>query len=41
MKEINANTHGAYLIANYPITANGTTGWTPSYTGPVTLRLIR
>lgn len=41
VKEINANTHGAYLIANYPLTATGTTGWTPGYTGPVILRLIR
>jgi hypothetical protein len=41
VKQLNANEHGAYLIANYPITATGTTGWTPTYSGPVTIRLIR
>lgn len=41
VQEIGANTHGAYLIANYPLTATGTTGCTPGYTGPVILRLIR
>lgn len=41
VKQTGANTHGAYLIANYPITATGATGWTPGYSGPVTTRLIR
>ena len=34
------NSHGAYLIKDYPITATGTTGWTPSYGGPVVVGLV-
>ena len=41
VKQTGANTHGAYLIANYPLTATGATGWTPGYRGPTTTRLIR
>jgi Flp pilus assembly protein TadG len=39
--QISANEHAGRLIANYPITANGNAGWTPSYGGPVVIRLIR
>lgn len=39
--QIAANEHAGRLIKNYPVTANGAPGWTPSYTGPVVIRLAR
>lgn len=36
-----SNQHNARLIKGYPMTSAGTIGWTISYTGPITVRLIR
>jgi Flp pilus assembly protein TadG len=37
--EINSNSHSGKLLGNYIVKHSGSLGWTPSYFGPITIKL--
>jgi hypothetical protein len=39
MTEINSNTHTGKLLGNYIVKHTGSLGWTPSYFGPIVIKL--